>query len=280
MPRPSRRDRPAGALELVLPDGTRVPLQHEMTIGREPGSTLHLDDPAVSRRQARISVAGDDDGGVVLEDAGSSYGTWLDGRRLNRPAELRDGSRIGVGNQEWVVERRRNESEAGRTIVVPAGAEATGRFGTHPKVRSGYALKRLEASEGEQRWVLRDLEADRFLRMSDSDAKLFQLLDGRRSLAELVGEAGQRDGPAGPARLVRLLAELADRGLLSGVAGGEATEQANTGLMGRLAVPREKTWAGAGRLFERLYRKGGSRLFTAPALAAIFALAVGGGAPL
>ena len=274
MPSPSRRRRvePAEAFELVLADGTRVPLIREMTIGRAPGSTLQLDDPAVSRRQARISVAGN----VVLEDAGSSSGTWLDGRRLNGPAELRDGSRIRVGNQELVVERPRNESEAGRTIVVPAGAEATGRFGTHPKVRSGYALKRLEASEGEQRWVLRDLEADRFLRMSDSDAKLFQLLDGRRSLAELVGEAEQRDGPAGPARLVRLLAELADRGLLSGVAGGEATEQANTGLMGRLAVPREKTWAGAGRLFERLYRKGGSRLFTAPALAAIFALAVAG----
>ena len=273
MPSPSSRRRvePAEALELVLADGTRVPLIRETTIGRAPGSTLQLDDPGVSRRQARISVASN----VVLEDAGSSYGTWLDGRRLNGPAELRDGSRIRVGNQELVVERRRNESEAGRTIVVPARAEATGRFGTHPKVRSGYSLKRLEASEGDRRWVLRDLEADRFLRMSDGDAKLLQLLDGRRPLAELVQEAERLDGAAGQARLVQLLAELGDRGLLSGVAGAESTEQAETGLR-RLAVPREKTWAGAGRLFERLYRKGGRRLFTAPALAAISVLAVAG----
>ena len=35
------------ALELVLPDRTRVPLVNDMTIGRAPGSTLQLDDPAV-----------------------------------------------------------------------------------------------------------------------------------------------------------------------------------------------------------------------------------------
>jgi putative peptide zinc metalloprotease protein len=44
----------------------------------------------------------------------------------------------------------------------------------------------------------------------------------------------------------------------------------------RLAVPREKTWAGAGRLFDRLYRCGGWRLFTRPALVAIAVLVVAG----
>jgi putative peptide zinc metalloprotease protein len=263
-------------LELVLADRTRVPLLHDMTIGRAPGSTVQVDDPAVSRRQARISVA---DGEVLLEDAGSSYGTWLDGRRLDGREPLRDGSRIRIGNQELVVERRRHEDEAGRTVVVPAEeslvALATGAFGTHPSVRSGYALKRLEASEGERRWVLRDLERNRFLRMSDADAKLFELLDGRHSLADLVREAEQRDAEAGPARLARLLSELADRGLLSGVASAEAAAPTR-GLAQRLAVPREMTWAGAGRLFDRLYRQGGWRLFTRPVLTAIAALVVAG----
>jgi Zn-dependent protease len=257
----------------VLADRTRVPLQNETTIGRAAGSAVQLDDPAVSRRHARVSVGGDR---VILEDTNSSYGTWLDGRRLYGPAELHDGSRIRVGNQELVVERRRNQSEAGRTIVVPEAPEATARFGANPRVRSGYALKRLEASEGAQRWVLRDMRADRFLMMSDSDAKLFQLLDGRRSLAELLQEAERADGAAGPARLVRLLGELADRGLLSGVAGQVSSDRAETGLWRRLAAPREKTWAGAGALFERLYRRGAWRLFTGPALAAIAALAVVG----
>jgi pSer/pThr/pTyr-binding forkhead associated (FHA) protein/Zn-dependent protease len=263
-------------LELVLADRTRVPLVDDMTIGRAPGSTVRLDDPAVSRRQARISVAG---GEVLLEDAGSSYGTWLDGRRLDGREPLRDGSRIRIGDLELVVERHRDEGEAGRTVVVPAesslAAPVTGSFGTHPKVRSGYALKRLEASEGKRRWILRDLESDRFLRMSDADAKLLALLDGRHSLADLVREAEQGGAEAGPARLARLLSELADRGLLAGVAGAETAGPAH-GFVQRLAVPREKTWAGAGRVFDRMYRHGGSRLFTRPALAAIAVLAIAG----
>src|SRR3954447_6426750 len=107
--------------ELVLPDRTRVPVVRDMTIGRAPGNALELDDPAVSRRHARISVEGNGDGQVVLEDAGSSYGTWLDGTRLRRPTPLRDGARIRMGNQELTVERRRDEAEAGRTVVVHPG---------------------------------------------------------------------------------------------------------------------------------------------------------------
>jgi pSer/pThr/pTyr-binding forkhead associated (FHA) protein/Zn-dependent protease len=266
------------ALELVLADRSRVPLAHDITIGRAPGSTLRLDDPAVSRQQARIVVRR---GEVLLEDAGSSYGTWLNGRRVQGPAPLRDGSRIRVGDQELVVERRRGEEEAGRTVVVPLGASlvtpaVSGDVGAHPRMRSGYALKRLEASEGERRWVLRDLESDRFLRMDDADAELLQLLDGRHSVPELVSEAERREGEAGPARLARLLAELAERGLLSGVTGAMAADPTQEGRLRRLAAPREITWSGAGRLFEQLYRRGGRSLLTRPALAAIAVLMVAG----
>jgi Zn-dependent protease len=252
-------------LELVLPDHSRVPLLGETIIGRAPGSTVQLEDPAVSRKHARISVEPGDEGQVLLEDAGSSYGTWLDGRRLDGPSPLSDGSQIRMGNQELLVERRRAEDEAGRTVVVPS-ALAADSFGTNPRVRSGYALKRLEASEGQKRWVLRDLETNRFLRMSDDDAAMFQLLDGRQPVVELVAEAERRFGAEGPARLARLLSELAERGLLDGAVRPEPPPPR---LRSRLASPREWTWAGAGSLFERLYRHGGWRLFTRPALAAI-----------
>ena len=265
------------SLELVLGDRTRVPLVHDITIGRAPGSTLRLDDPAVSRQQARIVVGR---GEVLLEDAGSSYGTWLDGRRLEARAPLRDGSRIRVGNQELIVERRREEAEAGRTVVVARGESlvtpVSGGIGARPKLRSGYALKRLEASEGERRWVLRDLEANRFLRMADADAQLLQLMDGQHSVPELVHEAQEREGDAGPAQLARLLAELAERGLLSGATGAVAADPTQEGRLRRLAVPRQITWSGAGRLFEQLYRRGGWRLLTRPVLAAIAVLMVAG----
>src|SRR4051794_6588372 len=84
------RDAP---LDLVLRDGTRVPILGSMTIGRAEGNTIQLAEPTVSRMHARISA---EDGGVRLEDAGSSSGTYLFGRRV-ASAELQDGAQIRLG---------------------------------------------------------------------------------------------------------------------------------------------------------------------------------------
>ena len=93
-----------------------MPLVGELTIGRAPGATLVLSDPTVSRVHARITGDG------VLEDAGSSHGTYLDGTRLTGPSPLHDGAKIRLGDAELRVERRRGDEEAGRTIVVRPGA--------------------------------------------------------------------------------------------------------------------------------------------------------------
>ena len=245
-------------LELVLSGGIRIPLVEELMIGRGPAATLRLEDPSVSRLHARISAAGSGSG-ARIEDAGSSHGTYVDGTRVTGPLLLRDGARIRIGDQELTVERRRDTAEAGKTIVVRPGAslvasavtptgvvgQAT-QFGMRPRVRSGYALKQLDASEGSRRWVLRDLESNSFLRLSDNDAQLFRLLDGSRSLVELVGEAERRFGPTGAARLARLLADLGERGLMSGVAasnradGGAGELLAPAGHAAREALPRAR----------------------------------------
>jgi hypothetical protein len=283
--------RPLGSgdppLELVLSSGERVPLIGDMVIGRAPASTLRLDDPSVSRTHARISAG---NGTVRIEDAGSSHGTWVDGARLTAPVMLRDGARIRIGDQELTVERRREVAEAGRTIVVrpgdslvvgalgePAGvsAQAT-QFGMRPRMRSGYALKRLDADEGARRWVLRDLEREGYLRLSDNDAQLLELLDGTRSLVDLIGEAEQRFGAGGSARLARLLADLGERGFLAGVAGGQVRAQAPASFWRRLVTPREKVFEGLGARFETAYRRGGWLLFTRPALWSIAVLCVAG----
>jgi putative peptide zinc metalloprotease protein len=215
----------AHVLEIVLPDHDRRALVGEVTIGRDPGNTLQLADPSVSRFHARVRAV---NGGATLEDAGSSYGPWLDGRpipeadqlQVAEAVELHEGSRIRLGDLELIVDRRRDEGEAGRTIVVPQAAAATvaARFGGRPRVRSGYALKRLEAREGDRRWVLEDLRSGRFVRMSDSDAELFGLLDGSRSLMELMREAQHRHGPGGPARRTLVLAPQGERGFQTGAA--------------------------------------------------------------
>jgi putative peptide zinc metalloprotease protein len=271
-------------LELVLSGGERVLLVDDVVIGRSPASTLRLDDPSVSRTHARISA-----GEGRIEDAGSSHGTFVDGVPLDGPVALRDGMRIRIGDQELTIERRRAGAEAGRTIVVRPGASlvvgsvgagagiaAQGtQFGVRPRMRSGYALKRLDADEGTRRWVLRDLARDGYLRLSDNDAQLLELLDGTRSLVDLIGEAERRFGTAGPARLARLLADLGERGFLAGVAGAQAAAE-EPGFWRRLITPREKSFGGVGAIFDRLYTRGAWVLFARPVLWAIAGLCVAG----
>jgi putative peptide zinc metalloprotease protein len=274
-------------LEVVLRDGKRIPLVEEVTIGRGPGNTLQLSDPSVSRHHARITPGVDSSGTAWLEDTGSTFGTLLDGLRLEGAGRVRDGSRIRLGDQELLVERRRNSSEAGRTIVVQPGdslvlpasggsaelASVTAEVADRPRLRSGYALKRLEAGEGTRRWVLKDLRSGRFRHFSDADAGLVQLLDGQRPLDELARAAERQLGAAGPARLARLLADLAERGLLAGGDGADAEASGVEAGTSGLLRPREKAWAGAGELFERLYRRGGWLLFTRTAGISLLLLA-------
>ncbi|MBE2319155.1 FHA domain-containing protein [Solirubrobacter sp. CPCC 204708] len=263
-------------LELVLDGGQRVPVVSELVIGRAPGSTVLLDDPSVSRTHARITAD------AVLEDAGSSHGTWLDGVRVTGPSPLRDGAKIRLGDAELRVERRREAAEAGRTMFVPAGATAfapavgTGgtQFGMRPRVRSGYALKRLDASEGRQRWVLKDTRNGTFLRLSDNDAWVFERLDGTHSLLELIALCEQRFGSTGSTRLVRLLTDLGERGFLSGVAGGQPIAEAPTSWWRKLIQPREKIFTGLGPTIEAIYRGGGWVFFTRPALIVLGVLGV------
>jgi putative peptide zinc metalloprotease protein len=257
----------------------------ELTIGRAPSNAVQLVDPSVSRLHAVISPTAPG-GPPLLRDAGSSHGTWVDGKRLGEPLRLHDGARIELGDQELVLERRRREEEAGRTVLVPAGAslvvpatgdpqagaEAETRFGAHPRLRSGFALKRLEAAEGSQRWVLKDTVGESFVRLADSDARLLRLLDGRHGIGDLILEAERVHGDAGPARVARLLADLGARGLLA----GSQAPSAETRSRARLLQPRRRAWPRAGRLFERLYLGGGWLLFTRLGIAAIGATIAAG----
>ncbi|MFL5896329.1 MAG: FHA domain-containing protein [Thermoleophilaceae bacterium] len=264
--------------DLVLPGGRRIALDGQLTIGRSPGNGLELRDPSMSRRHARITLG---PYGPQVEDSGSSSGTWIDGHRIHRATVAGDGARIRMGNSELVVEQRRSETDAGHTVIVPAGATTTvpgaalsTRAGTQPRLRSGYALKRLDASEGARRWVLKSLRQADFMRLSDADAALVGLLDGRRSLADLTREAEQVVGPDGPMRLAALLADLSDHGMLAGVEAAAPAPRPRGWR--RLLVPREWTWDGASAFFARLYDRGGHALFMQWALALIAGVALAG----
>ncbi len=274
----------SGSFDLVLPGGARVPLGPTTTIGRSPENTVRLEDRTVSRHHARVRI---EDASPVLEDAGSRHGTLLDGQAVMSATPVADGATITVGDVDLRVERHRDEAEAGRTVVVPANGsvvvDAAGRAevsqagtqaGFRPRMRPGWKLKRLAEGEGRLRWVLSSEHMPDLLRMGDDDAAIVQLFDGETSLPELMAESERRRGPAGVGRLARLLADLGERGLLEGVDAPQ--RHAREGLLGRLTRPRERTFSGAGALFERLYHRGGFVLFSRAGLAVVSAVALVG----
>jgi putative peptide zinc metalloprotease protein len=272
-------------LDLVLSGGQRVPLDRPLTIGRAPSCELRLEDPSVSRMHATIELDGDH--GPLIRDAGSSYGTYVEGRRLGEPVTLTPGMRIQLGDSKLQVAERLDAAAAGHTISVPAGAtvvveQATvrrsrlpGHAARRPRLRSGWALKRLDQAEGPERYVLKDMRSEKFMRLSDADAQLAQLLDGDRDLVALIGDATMRCGAEGPARLARLLAELADRGLLADVRGA-ATEERKPSLVARALRTRERELPRVPGWIATIYRRGGFLLFTKPVLSVISAIASAG----
>lgn len=265
-------------LVLVLPDGGRVPVDAPLTIGRDAGANVRIPSRTVSRRHARITLGSE---GPVIEDAGSRFGTTLSGESLSRPMRLRPGAVIVLGDVRIRVELAdppsapAGDRELGpgpaETIVVPVNATMLGLRPAplgcgdsdaelRPRIRSGWALKRLDRDEGEARFVLQDLRTRTFRRMEPEDAALFELLDGTRTVPELLRAAELLLGPSGPLRLSRLVSDLTDRGLIAGidplpVAGPRPNWSA------RVFRPRERTVTWTGDCFERAYHNWGRVLF-------------------
>jgi len=75
--------------------GTPLALSEQpVTIGRAPDSTLVLDDDYVSSRHARLFPQ---QGRWLLEDMGSTNGTYLDRTRINVPTIVPLGTPIRIG---------------------------------------------------------------------------------------------------------------------------------------------------------------------------------------
>lgn len=75
--------------------GKIFPLQkNEIYIGRDPANDIVIADVEVSRKHARLTMQ---PGGYVLEDLGSTNGTYINGQRLLGPHVLRAGEVIQLG---------------------------------------------------------------------------------------------------------------------------------------------------------------------------------------
>ena len=92
-----------------------------VTIGRETGNFVQLEDHEVSRRHAEIRRVGDT---LVLGDLKSSNGTFLNDRRVER-AELSSGDRIRIGRTVLVYAKDHDDEQAIGLVDI-VGGEADG----------------------------------------------------------------------------------------------------------------------------------------------------------
>lgn len=88
----------------------------EMFLGRDLSNDIVINDPEISRRHARLFVQGS---GYIIEDLGSTNGTFVNGQRLMGPNVLRPGDMITFGERMSLVYES-SDYDQDATVVSPA----------------------------------------------------------------------------------------------------------------------------------------------------------------
>jgi FHA domain-containing protein len=78
--------------------GSEYEIGEGAILGRGDQAEIRLDDPFASSRHAQLVRQG---GIVVLEDLGSTNGTYLNEELLNGPQPLHPGDRVRIGDSEF-----------------------------------------------------------------------------------------------------------------------------------------------------------------------------------
>jgi len=170
--------------ELVLRCTSAGPprgIAETLTIGRDPGCDVVVDDPLVSRRHAVI----DQKHIALLTDLDSFNGTFHNGSKIAVPVRLKDGDRVGIGNETliWTKNRlveappHRHTFDARHltvttgggkvllddvSVTLPAGSVTAviGPSGAGKSTLMGALTGLRPASEGDVTWAGRDFYAE------------------------------------------------------------------------------------------------------------------------
>ena len=102
---PKGRRGNVGRFVIIEPRATRgqvFALGQEITVGRAATATIGMpDDSFVSQLHARVYREA---GSAMIEDLGSTNGTYLNGKRLTTPETITKGDRVQIGNTVFEAE--------------------------------------------------------------------------------------------------------------------------------------------------------------------------------
>jgi hypothetical protein len=78
--------------------GSEFEIGESATMGRAASSDVPIEDPFASSAHARIFPRGQF---MYIEDMGSTNGTYLNGRQLRRPEQLKTADTVRIGDTEY-----------------------------------------------------------------------------------------------------------------------------------------------------------------------------------
>lgn len=126
------------------PDATRIAGPVVFEVGRDESCGLLLTDPSASRHHARVTVGTTS---VVVEDLGSSNGTWVDGVRITAPVEVQVGSQVAFASAHYAVVWSQDGLSATLTEATPTPLTMVGQGGATGYGAPGYGANGYGASQ-------------------------------------------------------------------------------------------------------------------------------------
>jgi FHA domain-containing protein len=108
-------------IEQAPSEGAEHAVEQGTTIGRE-GCDITLGDPDVSRRHAEIQIS---NGDIVINDLGSTNGTFVNGERIDQPRSLSDGDEVRIGGVVWRLRAPAGATRLAGTVSAEDVAAAT-----------------------------------------------------------------------------------------------------------------------------------------------------------
>lgn len=119
---------------------TCVLAEGKTSVGRAPDSMLIIEDSSVSAQHCHILVYGQE---VIVRDAGSTNGTWVNGYRVRGQTAVQNGQTIRFGSVEARLElppRKFEEDDTEKTAIY-LHARLSRQKPTAPKTPSPTIIK-------------------------------------------------------------------------------------------------------------------------------------------
>ena len=174
--------------ELIVLSGPATDRRFEVgsaqrfVIGRDDACDLVLDDPKVSRRHAYLQEI---DAGVEVGDLGSSNGTFVNGRRIERPVTLAPGDTLRIGASTLRIEPKPAAVATGAAVAgAGAAASAATGAGDRPAPDERSRIRRMVSGDSS---VIQRLRLERSVRRATLLAVVAVLVAAAAIVAAVTG---------------------------------------------------------------------------------------------